>query len=106
MATREFYFASRVRMRVGGDGSVQSGKWLQTCMRNKFFFSFSTSLLSFTAIPCEREQLTASGLSECDSQGDASCASCISGKLVARQKSMGFRLYDRTFRPSPSGGYY
>lgn len=34
------------------------------------FFPFSTWLLSFTAIPFEREQLTASGLSECDSQGD------------------------------------
>lgn len=106
LATREFYFASRVRMRVGGDGSVQSGKWLQTCVRNKLFFPFSTWLLSFPAVPCEREQLTASGLSECDSQGDANCANCISGQLVAGQKSMDFRLYDGTFRPSPSGGYY
>lgn len=36
-----------MRMRVGGDGSVQSGKWLQTWVRNKllcfcfFLWSFS-----------------------------------------------------------------
>lgn len=29
-----------MRMRVGGDGSVQSGKWLQTWVRNKLLFIF------------------------------------------------------------------
>lgn len=40
-------------MKVGGDGSVESGKWPQICMSNKlfFFFHFSTQLLSFTALP-------------------------------------------------------
>lgn len=29
-----------MRLRGGGDGSAQSGKWLQTCVRNQLFFLF------------------------------------------------------------------
>lgn len=55
LATREFYFASRVRM---------SRRWWKCAEwevaadvhEEQTFFSFSTWLLSFTAIPCEHDE--------------------------------------------------
>lgn len=54
-----------MRMRVGGDGSVQSGNWLQRCVRNKLFFffgSYSAALIYCPPMWTWWEQLTVRGL--------------------------------------------
>lgn len=59
MATHELQFASTMRPRGGGDGSVQCGKWLQTCMRNTLshftlFFRLACSHLLTSHVDMKR----------------------------------------------------
>lgn len=71
-----------------------------------FFFSFSTRLLSFTALPCGHDgnnslpAVCNCKKPGCDCQWDASCGSCISGKPATRENPQASdRLcYDHTSR--------
>lgn len=61
------------------------------------FFSFSTRLLSFTALPCGHdENISLPEVCNCsesgrDRRGDASCGSCVSGKPATREKIHGLQ---------------
>lgn len=101
-----------MRMRVGGDGSVHSGKWLQTWVRNKlllFFFSFCTRLLSFTALPGgHNENDLLPGVwnrckSEWNRQREASCASCTSFKYESWRKIHGLQTDSVMIAPPGTG---
>lgn len=93
---------------------IERGRWWECAelevaadvREEQTFFSLSTRLLSFTALPCGHDENNSlpevcnCGKPGCDSQGDASCRSCISGKPATREnpRTSDRLCYDHTSR--------